>query len=319
MSARLIPFQLFPDQASTVAPRVDALLFFLLGVSGFFALLIAVLIVYFGIKYRRRPGNEVAVQIEGSNRLEIAWTIVPLALAMVMYVWGAGLYFRLYTPPPDALEVTAVGKQWMWKFQHITGQREINELHVPVGRAVKMLMTSQDVIHSFFVPAFRVKQDVVPGRYTGIWFQATKPGVYDLFCAEYCGTAHSAMIGRVVAMEPNDFQQWLAGGTEGSPAAAGAKLFQDLGCVTCHTGGAQARCPQLPGLFGRTVSLTDGSTVVGDETYIRESIVNPGAKIVAGYQNIMPTYQGLVTEDQVLELIAYIKSLGAQGAEATTP
>ncbi len=317
MSARLLPFQLFPEQASTIAPRVDALLFFLLGVSGFFAVVIAALIVFFGFKYRRRAGNEVAEQIEGSDRLEIAWTIVPFVLLMVMYAWGAGLYFRLYTPPPDALEVTAVGKQWMWKFQHLSGQREINELHVPVGRAVKMLMTSQDVIHSFFVPAFRVKQDVIPGRYSSIWFEATKVGDYHLFCAEYCGTAHSGMIGSVVVMEPAEFQQWLAGGPEGSPAAAGEKLFHDLGCVTCHRADAQARCPQLAGLLGRTVRLADGRTVTADETYVRESIVDPGAKIVAGYENIMPTYQGLVNEEQLLELVAYVKSFEA--AEAPTP
>jgi cytochrome c oxidase subunit 2 len=307
---------LFPEQASTLAPRVDALLFFLLGVSGFFTLLIAGLILYFAIKYRRRAGNEVAQQIVGSNRLEVAWSVIPLVLAMVMYAWGAGLYFIENTPPADALEIYAVGKQWMWKFQHLSGPREIDELHVPVGRPVKILMTSQDVIHSLFLPAFRVKQDVLPGRYTQLWFEATRPGTYHLFCAEYCGTQHSGMIGWVTVMEPAQFQQWLAGGPEGSPAAGGAKLFEELGCITCHRGDAQARCPELAGLFGRTVTLATGETLTADEAYLRESILDPGARIVAGFQNIMPTYRGLVTEEGVLELIAYIKSL--EGEEAKT-
>ena len=307
---------LFPEQASTLAPRVDALLYYLLAVATFFTLLIFGSLVVFAIRYRRRPGNEVAEQVRGSNTLEIAWTVIPLLLCMVMYVWGAQLYFAHATPPPDALEVWSVGKQWMWKFQHLSGPREINELHIPVGQSVKVLMTSQDVIHSLFVPAFRVKQDVLPGRYTQLWFQATKPGTYHLFCAEYCGTLHSGMIGEVVAMEPADFQRWLSGGGGAPPAVAGEKLFTDLGCVTCHRG-AQPRCPDLTGLFGRTVTLADGRTLTADEGYIRESILDPGAKIVAGYQNIMPTYQGLASEEGVLQLMAYIKSL--QPTEAKAP
>ncbi len=317
MIAARFSLPLFPEQASTLAPRVDALLFFLLAVSTFFTLLIAGCIVVFAIRYRRRPGNEVAEQVHGSDRLEIAWSVIPLLLCLVMYVWGAQLYFAAASPPPDALEVYSVAKQWMWKFQHLSGPREINELHVPVGLPVKVLMTSQDVIHSLFVPAFRVKQDVLPGRYTQLWFQATTPGTYHLFCAEYCGTLHSGMIGQVVAMEPADFQRWLAGGTAASPAVAGEKLFADLGCVTCHSAGAQARCPDLAGLFGRTVTLTTGQTLTADEGYIRESILTPGAKIVAGYENIMPTYQGLVNEEGVLQLITYIKSL--QTTEAKGP
>jgi cytochrome c oxidase subunit 2 len=235
---------------------------------------------------------------------------------MEMYAWGATLFLAAYTPPGDSLEVDVVGKQWMWKFQHLSGPREINELHVPVGRPVKLLMTSQDVIHSLFVPAFRVKQDVLPGRYSALWFEATKPGTYHLFCAEYCGTQHSGMVGWVTAMEPAQFQQWLAGAPEGSPAAGGAKLFQELGCITCHRGDAQARCPELGGLFGRTVTLATGQAVTADEGYLRESILDPSAKITAGFQNIMPTYRGLVTEEGVLELIAYIKSLQAEEAKA---
>jgi cytochrome c oxidase subunit 2 len=315
MHARL-SLPLFPEQASTLAPRVDALLFFLLGVTVFFTVLIAGGVLYFAIKYRRRAGNEVAEQITGSNRLEITWSVIPLLLSMVMYAWGANLFLAAYTPPGDSLEVDVVGKQWMWKFQHLSGPREINELHVPVGRPVKLLMTSQDVIHSLFVPAFRVKQDVLPGRYSALWFEATKPGTYHLFCAEYCGTQHSGMVGWVTAMEPAQFQQWLAGAPEGSPAAGGAKLFQELGCITCHRGDAQARCPELGGLFGRTVTLATGQAVTADEGYLRESILDPSAKITAGFQNIMPTYRGLVTEEGVLELIAYIKSLQAEEAKA---
>jgi cytochrome c oxidase subunit 2 len=310
--SRLLPFPIFPPQASTLAPRTDALLFYLLGVSGVMTVLIASLIVWFSFRYRRRPDNQVATQIEGSNRLELAWTVAPLVFLMVMYAWGANIYFYAYTPPADALEVWAVGKQWMWKMQHLSGQREINELHVPVGRPVKVLLTSQDVIHSFYVPAFRVKQDAIPGRYSEIWFEATQPGQYHLFCAEYCGTLHSGMIGSVIAMEPADFQQWLSGGGGAeAPAQRGEKLFQQLGCETCHRADSLARCPDLRGLFGRTVRLQTGETLVADEAYIRESIINPGAKIVAGYESIMPTFKGLVTEEGILDLITYVRALGA--------
>jgi cytochrome c oxidase subunit 2 len=228
-----------------------------------------------------------------------------------MFGWGAKVFFDAYRPPKGAMEIYVVGKQWMWKAQHMDGQREINELHVPVGRPVKLTMGSEDVLHSFYIPAFRVKADVIPGRYNVLWFTPTKPGRYHLFCAEYCGTRHSGMIGWVEVMEPNDYQAWLAGGrASDSPAAAGEKLFQDLVCISCHRDDAQARAPQLKGLFGHTVRLQGGATVVADEAYIRESIVNPQAKVVDGFQPIMPTFQGLVTEEQLLQLIAYVRSLG---------
>jgi cytochrome c oxidase subunit 2 len=215
-------------------------------------------------------------------------------------------------PPEETLNIYVVGKQWMWKFQHLDGQREINELHVPVGRAVKLITTSEDVIHDFFVPAFRIKADVIPGRYVSIWFNATKPGRYRLFCAEYCGTRHSGMIGEVIAMEPSEYQTWLSGGAaEGSLASAGGKLFQDLACNTCHRPDAQGRGPVLEGLFGKTVTLQSGETVTVDEAYVRESILQPAAKVTAGFQPIMPTFQGLVSEEQLLELIEYVKSLHA--------
>jgi cytochrome c oxidase subunit 2 len=295
-----------------MAGRVDALYFFLVAMSAFFSILIAGLIVYFAIKFRRRAPEAVGAQIHGGMMLEITWTVLPLFLVLGIFVWGASVFFAMSRPPDETLNVYAVGKQWMWKFQHLDGQREINELHVPVGRAVKMIMTSEDVIHDFFVPAFRVKADVIPGRYTSVWFQPTKPGRYHLFCAEYCGTRHSGMIGEVVVMDPSEYQTWLSGGTpEGSLASAGAKLFADLACNTCHRPDAQGRGPVLEGLFGNTVTLQSGEKMTVDEAYVRESILTPSAKIAAGFQPIMPPFQGLVTEEQLLELIEYVKSLKA--------
>jgi cytochrome c oxidase subunit II len=303
---------LFPEQASTMAGRVDGLYFFLLAISTFFSVLIAGLIVFYAIRYRRRQPNGVGEVQHGGLILEITWTVIPFLIAMVIFVWGASVYFAMSRPPDETLNIYVVGKQWMWKFQHLDGQREINELHVPVGRPVKLIMTSEDVIHDVFVPAFRIKADVIPGRYTNLWFQPTKPGRYHLFCAEYCGTRHSGMTGEVIVMEPSEFQTWLSGGApEGSLASAGAKLFQDLTCNTCHRPDAQGRGPVLEGLFGKTVQLQNGETMTVDEAYVRESIVNPAAKVAAGFQPIMPTFQGLVTEEQLLELIEYVKSLQA--------
>ena len=237
-----------------MAPRVDALYFFLVGLTAFFSLLIAGLIVYYAVRFRRRSPDAIGARIEGGLVLEITWTVVPLFIVMGIFVWGASVFFAMSRPPEDTLNIYVVGKQWMWKFQHLSGQREINELHVPVGRPVKLIMTSEDVIHDVFVPGFRVKADVIPGRYTHIWFEPTKPGRYHLFCAEYCGTKHSGMIGEVVVMEPDEFQAWLSGGeAEGSLASEGAKLFADLACNTCHRPEVQGRGPMLDGLFGRTM------------------------------------------------------------------
>jgi len=309
---------LFPEQASTMAARVDNLYFFLLAIATFFSLLIAGLIVYYAFRYRRRSPDEIGVQIHGGLALELTWTIIPALITVVLFVWGSSVFFAQQRPPDEAINIYVVGKQWMWKFQHLDGQREIDELHVPVGRAVKLIMTSEDVIHDVFVPAFRVKADVLPGRYTNIWFTATKPGRYHLFCAEYCGTRHSGMTGEVVVMEPAEYQAWLSGGVgEGSLASAGEKLFADLACNTCHRPDSQGRGPVLEGLFGRTVTMQNGQNVTFDEAYIRESILNPTAKVVAGFQPIMPTFQGLVSEEQLLQLIEYGKSLKAQ-AEVPT-
>ena len=310
-------FPLFPQQASVQAGQVDAIYFFMVAVTAFFSLLIATLVIVFAVKYRRRHDDEVGAAMHGSLALELLWTIIPLFIVLGMFGWGAKVFFDLYRVPAGAMEVFVVGKQWMWKVQHMDGQREINELHVPIGRPVKLIMGSEDVLHSYYIPAFRVKADVIPGRYNTLWFQATKPGRYHLFCAEYCGTKHSGMIGSVIAMEPAAYQAWLDGGkAEVSPAAAGQKLFSDLVCITCHTEGSQGRGPVLANLFGHEVELQGGTKVIADEAYIRESIVNPQAKIVNGFQPIMPTFQGLVTEEQLLQLIAYLKSLSGQSGSA---
>ena len=304
-------FPLFPPRASALAWQVDGLYFLLIAVSAFFTLLIFVLIFFFAVKYRREV-HPHAVQIEGSLPLELAWTLIPLGICMIFFAWGSLIYFQEARPPKGAMEVYVVGKQWMWKFEHETGQREINQLHVPVGRDVKVIMSSQDVIHSFFVPAFRVKQDVLPGRYTSTWFRPTKTGSYYLFCSQYCGTQHSGMVGEVIVMEPAAFQAWLSSnsGAAGSLAANGQQLFQQLGCSTCHRFDTQGRGPNLVGIFGKPVLLDDGRTVTADENYIRESILNPGAKIVAGFKPIMPSFQGQVSEENLAALVAYIKSLG---------
>src|SRR5687767_2839276 len=302
-------FPLFPEQASSVAPLVDNLYLFLVAVTGGVSLLIWIVIFYFAIKYRRRPDNELAQEQEPPAILEMTWTVVPLIIFIGIFVAGAWVFLRMQVVPDNAIEVYATGRQWMWKFQHPTGQREINTLHVPVNRAVKITMASEDVVHSLWFPAFRVKRDVLPSRYVTMWFQATKTGRFHIFCAEYCGTEHSKMIGSVIVMDPREYQQWLAGGVEGSMASQGERVFQKFACNTCHTGDATARGPVLAGLYGKQVMLTSGGVVVADENYIRESILNPQAKIASGFQPIMPTFQGQVTEEDLLKLLAYLKSL----------
>ena len=315
-------FPLAPEQASSVAGEVDALFLFILAVTGLFAIGIWIALFYFAIRYRRRSEDERPAEIHGSLVLELTWTIIPFLLMSAMFVWGAKVFFHLNRPPDDAMTVSVVGKRWMWKLQHPTGQREINELHVPVGRAVKLVITSEDTIHSFFVPAFRIKKDAVPGRYNMAWFRATKTGRYHLFCAEYCGTEHSKMIGRIVVMEPEEYQVGLAGGpAPESPVLAGEKLFTELNCITCHRPDSAGRGPVLNGIFGRPVALASGERVVADEAYVRESILSPAAKVVAGYQPVMPTYLGQASEEQLIALIAYIESLqvpseGAKGARS---
>jgi len=305
-------FPFFPEQASQQAANVDALYFFLLAVSAFFSALIAILIVFFAVRFRRRSDTEVGEAIHGSLALELMWTFIPLGITMVMFVWGAVTFFHMTRPPQNAMEIYVVGKQWMWKLEHMDGAREINELHLPVGRPVKLIMGSEDVIHSFFIPSFRAKADVIPGRFNTLWFTPSKAGRYHIFCTQYCGTKHSNMIGWATVMEPAEYQAWVAGNvTGGTMAENGAKLFSDLSCNTCHldSGQAQGRGPSLRNLYGRQVLLQRLETTVADDAYLRESILNPQAKIVSGFQPLMPTYQGLVTEEQLLQLIAYVKSL----------
>ncbi|HZS44447.1 MAG TPA: cytochrome c oxidase subunit II [Blastocatellia bacterium] len=310
----LIP-QLIPETASTEAHKVDIFFYLMVLVCGFVAVGVITLIIIFAVKYRRKSEDQLAIAAPQSMPLEITWIVIPLFIFIGMFVWGTDLYFSLARPPQNAIEVYVVGKQWMWKFQHPEGQREINQLHVPLGRPIKLTMASQDVIHDLYVPAFRIHTDVVPGRYTTTWFQATKPGTYHLFCSQYCGTLHSGMIGEVIVMQPDDYLRWLNQGGEGSLASQGQKLFRQLGCNACHTGDAEARCPSLIGLYGRTVYLQSGNTIIADDDYIRESIMDPQAKIVAGFQPIMPTFRDQLDQEQVLELISYIRSLGAQRQE----
>ncbi len=317
MQSFWLPFM--PESASTNSGSVDALYLYLIAVTVFFSVLIAGVLVLFVIKYRRRSAYEIPQPVAGSLKLETLWSVVPFIIAMSIFAWGAQVYFEQIRAPVNTNEIYVVGKQWMWKLQHTTGQREINELHVPTGRKIKLIMTSEDTIHSFFIPAFRIKADVLPGRYTTQWFEATKPGRYHLFCAEYCGMNHSGMIGTVVVMEPTEFDNWLSGNSnQQTPAAAGEQLYQSLGCVSCHGAkGEGGRGPALVGVFGKQVFLTNGQTVIADEAYIKESIEDPNAKLVSGFGPIMPTFQGQVTPEQVIQLMAFIKSLQVTGPQAT--
>jgi len=310
---------LFPEQASTFAWQVDLLYVYLIIVSIAFSIPIVAAIFYFGLKYREKEKYATPDEMHGSIMLETVWSIIPFVVSMTIFLAGAYVYYNQFRIPDDpAMEVYVVGKQWMWKLQHSTGQREINELHVPVGRKVKLTMTTEDVLHDFSVPAFRTKTDVVPGRYTYLWFEATKPGKYHLFCAEYCGLNHSGMGGFVYVMEQRDFDNWLSGNVSGqTPVEQGRDLFENkLGCASCHAGGPQQRGAKLEGIFGHDVKLVGGGTVLANEEYIRNSILNPGSQVVEGFQPIMPTFKGQVTEEQLVSLVAYIKSLS--GAAGTT-
>jgi cytochrome c oxidase subunit II len=309
---------MIPEQASNFAPNVDALMLFIVAVCLFFAVAVTAAVIYFFFKYHRKVENEIGVPIHGDMRLETAWIVVPLVLAMFMFAWGAIVYVDYRHTPSEPLDIYVVGKQWMWKVQQPNGLKEINELHVPVGRNVRLVMASEDVIHDFSIPAFRVKMDVVPGHYNTMWFRPTKAGRYRLYCSQYCGTNHALMGGWVTAMEPSDYAAWLSGsaGNE-NPLVTGEKLFTEKACVTCHFSDGKGRAPSLNGVYGGRVLLADGNTITADDSYIRESILNPTAKLVAGYQPLMPTFQGQLTEEQILALTTYIKSLQAQPPPAT--
>ena len=313
-------FSLTPEQASTLAPEVDQLYWFIVAVTAFFGILVTVLVIYFAVKYRTDDPMAIGARITGSIPLELAWSLIPFLVSIVIFAWAAEVFFDLHRPPDQTLEIYATGKRWMWKFQHLDGKNEINELHVPLGRAVKVTFTSEDVLHSLYFPSFRVKADAIPGRYSSVWFNATKVGQYHLFCAEYCGTNHSGMIGTVTVMEPSAYQGWLSGATEGPLSVRGERLFTELACNTCHLTDGTGRGPSLANKFGATEQLTDGSAVTVDDAYIRESILTPQAKLVAGYQPLMPTFQGLVNEENVMALIEYVKTLqSSQGAQASAP
>jgi cytochrome c oxidase subunit 2 len=301
---------LFPPNASSVATEMDLLYAFLVAVSAFFTVLVVVLLGYFTIKYRRKHPDDVGADIHGSLILELVWTFIPFVLSMIMFAWGASLFYRLSRPPQDSMEITVVGKQWMWKVQHAEGVREINELHVPLGQDVRITLGSEDVIHDFAIPAFRVRMDAVPGKLTTLWFRATLTGEFRIYCDQYCGTRHSAMVGMVYVMAPQDYAAWVdAGRSTSTPVDLGAALFTQFQCSTCHKPDRTGRGPSLVGVAGQTIALGDGRSVVADDTYLRESILNSQAKVVQGYQPIMPVFQGLMTEEQVLQLVAYIKSL----------
>jgi cytochrome c oxidase subunit 2 len=308
-----VPFWLSGETAH--ASAVDLLFIGLLASTGLVLLLLFSLMFRFAIHYRAGNANaDRDHRVKKSWHWEVSWTAATLMAFLGLFVWGAQLYLNLQDAPKDALPVYVVGKQWMWQVQHLGGQREINELHVPLGRAVRLIMSSQDVIHSFFIPAFRIKHDVVSGTTQALWFQPRRAGVFQLFCAEYCGTDHSRMTGRIIVMEPADFEQWLARqDVTGTLAADGGRLFRELGCGGCHGEGATVRAPSLTGLYGKPVPLADGTIEIADERFIRDAILKPRAKIAAGYEPLMPSYQGKMSEDELIRITAYIKSM-ADGA-----
>jgi cytochrome c oxidase subunit 2 len=300
---------LFPREASTIAPYADALYFFLLLITIVGLTLVGALVFGFSIRYRK-DRSPVATQVEGSTLLEATWTIIPLALFLICFVWGALLYFRIYNPPTNAMNIYVVGKQWMWKAEHPGGQHEINNLHIPEGVPIQLTMISQDVFHSFSIPDFRVKREVIPGRYSTVWFQATTPGTYHIFCTQYCGTKHSGMIGEVTVLTPDEYKKWTEGSTSGmSLAQNGERLFASMGCNACHTGNAAARGPNLAGVYGSKLRLANGSEVLVNDAYIRDAILNPSQHVTAGYAPIMPTYQGQISEEGLIDLVEYLKSL----------
>ena len=303
-------FPLRPDAASTSAGQVDWLYFVLTGITLFFTVGIFLTIFYFMLKYRRHAEDYIPPPTRQSNVIEVTWIVIPALICIFLFVWATRLYFRNAEPPQGATEIFVVGKQWMWHLQHAGGQREINSLHVPVNVPVKLVMTSQDVIHDFFVPAFRIKMDVLPGRYTSEWFTANKPGTYHLFCAQYCGTLHSNMTGWIYVLEPAQYAQWLRENAIGeSVSQIGERLFTEFSCATCHFSDGSGAGPSLQGAFGKPVSLAGGATRLMDEDFIHQAIVNPNSLQVPNYRPIMPSFQGQLDEEQMLQLIAYIRSL----------
>ena len=313
----LCDFPLKPPEASTLSVEWDYLYYFLTALTIFFSGLIFAAVFYFAVKYRRREKNEVPPQNEGNLMLELTWTIIPSLICVFIFIWSAHIFMRASSPPPHSTEVFVVGKQWMWKIQHPEGPREINQLHVPVNEPVRLTMTSEDVIHDFGVPAFRIKRDVVPGMYSTEWFEATKIGQYHLFCDQFCGMGHPTMVGTIFVMGHADYAHWLSSQLNTKPMfASGELLYTQLGCNTCHTPEGKPGVPPLAGLYGSEVKLQNGKIVTADDAYLRESILGPEA--IVGYPPTMPTYQGQLNEEEVLQLIAYIKSLGPPGERKAT-
>src|ERR1700723_1740267 len=302
---------LFPPEASAISPYMDAFYFFLIAISAVGMIAVIILVFGFSIMYRKE-NHPVATQIEGSTLLEATWTIIPLALFMICFVWGALLYFRIYSPPPNAMNIYVVGKQWMWKVEHPGGQHEINELHVPINQPVQLTLISQDVFHSFSVPAFRVKREVIPGRYNTVWFEATQVGTYHLFCTQYCGTLHSQMIGQVVAMTPEDYQAWASSSISGTSLAQnGERLFASLGCNSCPNSGPNSHGPNLASVYGAHLQMKNGDFVTVDDAFLRDTILNPTMHEVAGDGTIMPPYQGQISEEGLIDIVEYIKNLNS--------
>jgi cytochrome c oxidase subunit II len=304
---------IWPDKAGAYAGQLDFLFICLLVVAFLTAGLVVFLLIFFSTKYRHSSNADRSGMIEKTWRWEIGWTVTSMLVFVGLAVWGASIYLRLYNPPADATQIFVVGKQWMWNVQHPGGQREINELHVPAGQNIRLVFASQDVIHSFYIPALRLKHDVVPGRYETMWFRADRPGRYHLFCAEYCGTDHAHMGGWLTVMERRAFAEWLRSqGGNGTLAAQGADLFRRYGCSGCHEPGGTVRAPRLEGVFGSPVPLADGSVVIADQRYVRDSILQPKAQVAAGYQPVMPTFAGQLSEEDLAKLVAYIESVGPQ-------
>ncbi len=301
-----------PPQVSTVAHSVDWLFNFILAISVFFFILIVVVMVVFVIKYRRREGQTAEASPSHNTALEVTWTAIPVVLVVIIFFFGFKGFLDMATPPANAYEVLVEGQKWNWTFIYPNGYSDSN-LHVPVDRPVQLVMSSADVIHSLYVPAFRIKMDVLPGRYTKAWFEATEPGEYDLFCAEYCGTSHSDMLAHVIVHPVGEFETWLEKASDFletmTPVDAGRKLFQMRGCTQCHSMDGSAKTgPTLLDVFGRTETMVGGASVVVDENYIRESILEPNAKVVAGFEPVMPTYQGRLKDAEIMAIIEYLKA-----------
>jgi cytochrome c oxidase subunit 2 len=304
---------LLPVQGTDYAARMDNLFLFILLVTTFFFLLVLGLVLYFILRYRRRGPGEITPHITHNLKLEVIWTVVPLLIVMVIFVWGFSGYMDVNVAPAGALEIQVTAKQWVWQFEYPNGTRTINEIHVPVGKPVKLVMSSEDVIHGFYVPSFRIKADVLPNRYTALWFTPTREGVHLLMCTQYCGKGHSQMAGKIYVDTDAKYQDWLENGDQSTKSMPlkdlGAQLYATRGCIACHSlDGTRGQGPSFKDIWGETHEMSDGKSVLVDENYVRESILVPGAKVRLGFKNIMPTFQGVLRDREIQALIEFIKS-----------